>query len=83
MRTWIHKIIKNKQLIKKPYYLWKLLWHQIIQKIDKAKTSIYPTFPIWTLFQSNQKLEEMFFFIDEKVKNDKHKNDRNGKITIL
>lgn len=70
LKTWVHKIIKNKQQNKKPCYFWRLLRHQLIQKIDKAKTTktrIYPIFPVWTLFQSNQKLEEIFFFIDEKV----------------
>lgn len=53
---------------KKPYYFWRLPRHQLIQKTDKAKTSIYPIFPVLTLFQSNQKLEEMLFFIEEKAK---------------
>lgn len=32
---------------------------------QKTRPSIYPTFPVWTLFQDNGKVEKMF--IEEKV----------------
>lgn len=68
MKTRVHKIITKKLQNKKPYYLWRLPRHQRIQQTDKAKISIYPIFPVLTLFHSNQKLEEMLFFIEKKVK---------------
>ena len=73
--TWKNKSLQDNQRAKQKSYLWRLLRCQLItQKIDKAKTSIYPIFPVKTLFEGNQKVEEKMFFKEEKV--NKHNNDR-------